>query len=64
MISDHTFRVPIKVISGRTPKRIGGAGARRTVDIRVEMDQDELDRLMGRASSTVTTVEWERPMGR
>uniref|UniRef100_A0A914HUP8 Uncharacterized protein n=1 Tax=Globodera rostochiensis TaxID=31243 RepID=A0A914HUP8_GLORO len=37
----------------------GTGTASRTVEIRVEMGQDELERLMGRARGTTTTIEWE-----
>ena len=32
---------------------------RRKVEIRVEMSQSELERLLGRAQGTVTTAEWD-----
>ncbi|KAL3120632.1 hypothetical protein niasHT_007924 [Heterodera trifolii] len=44
----------------RTKDEERGNKARRTVEIRVDMGQDELEKLMGRASGTTTTIEWER----
>ncbi|KAL3077275.1 hypothetical protein niasHS_013264 [Heterodera schachtii] len=44
----------------RTKDEERSSKARRTVEIRVEMGQNELEKLMGRASGTTTTIEWER----